>query len=136
MAKTTKRKKKQTVLIVIFLFAAGLGVLRFDVADLNKGNPFLDELVESRIVAEGIVIDEPDERENNTKLTILFDVVSGEHVDNKVLVTANTFPRFSYGDRVALSGTLKKPKNFQGEEGKEFDYISFLANFLACLKIL
>jgi len=124
---SVKRKKKQTVILIIFLFAAGLGVLRFDVADLNRGNPFLDELIETRIVAEGIVIDEPDERENNTKLTILFDVVSGEHVDDKVLVTANTFPRFSYGDKIVLSGTLKKPKNFKGEEGNEFDYISFLA---------
>ena len=66
-------RKGNSICIALFIFALGLGVLRFDSADFQKGNPLLDERVGRSVVAEGIIIDEPNERENNTQLVVLLN---------------------------------------------------------------
>lgn len=117
-----KNKGQSFVWISIFILFAGVGVLRFDVADLNKGSLVLDEVVGQEVVLEGVVVDEPDERENNTRLIVNF-IDTG----SKAIITADIHPRFSYGDKVSINGELLKPKNFVGEDGDSFDYVSYLA---------
>ena len=56
--------------VAIFFAAAGLGMLRFDFADVSDENFVLDKKVGQEIVIVGTVIDEPDERENNTRIII------------------------------------------------------------------
>jgi|TARA_Y100000310_G_scaffold75933_1_gene72352 competence protein ComEC len=122
-------REARRVSIAFFILAAGFGVLRFDIADLNKGNIVLDEVVRQEIIAEGILVDEPDERENHTKLIILLDTIlvpTKSAVEDKIIVTADIHPRFSYGDKLRIKGELKKPKNFAGDDGQIFDYVSFL----------
>ena len=120
----------EVIIIALFILSAGLGILRFDIADLNKGNPALDTLVGREIDAEGIVVDEPDERENNTKLIVNFEniisSVRGE-VSGKAIITADIYPKFSYGDKIHIKGELQKPKNFAENDGKVFDYVSYLS---------
>ncbi|MDP6387967.1 MAG: DUF4131 domain-containing protein, partial [Candidatus Pacebacteria bacterium] len=113
-------REARRVSIAFFILAAGFGVLRFDIADLNKGNIVLDEVVRQEIIAEGILVDEPDERENHTKLIILLDTIlvpTKSAVEDKIIVTADIHPRFSYGDKLRIKGELKKPKNFAGDDG-------------------
>jgi competence protein ComEC len=114
-------KDKKVFLASLFILSAGLGILRFDIADLNKGNPVLDEIVGQEVVLEGVIVDEPDERENNTKLIVNFT-----DTDSKAIITADIHPRFSYGDKMLIKGELLKPKNFTDEEGGIFDYVSYL----------
>lgn len=123
------------LVIAIFILFAGFGILRFDIANLNKGNPMLDKEVGQEIVAEGIIIDEPDERENNTILIVEFESISPRVAignrrtvfgKSKAIITADTHPRFSYGDKVRIEGELRKPKNFIDEDGGAFDYVSYL----------
>ncbi|TSC74158.1 MAG: Uncharacterized protein G01um101444_372 [Parcubacteria group bacterium Gr01-1014_44] len=50
------------------------------------------------------------------------DFTVPEKLDEKVLVSTESFPEYKYGDRLALTGKISLPKNFQ-----DFDYISYLA---------
>jgi len=78
--------------------------------------PDLSEFqVGRQVELAGIIVDEPDERENYTRL--IFEIENGV----KVLITTGHYPEFSYGDKIKIEGELKKPKNFQ-----DFDWRAFL----------
>lgn len=128
---TTERIRGLFILIAVFLFTFSLGMSRFHISDQAIGDPPLEQRVEERVTVEGIIVDEPDEREQNVKLIIrLENILGGEKplsVDSKVLATTELYPKFSYGDRVRVKGTLQKPKKFKTDVGKEFDYVSYLA---------
>ncbi|MEK7151851.1 MAG: hypothetical protein AAB773_00280, partial [Patescibacteria group bacterium] len=49
--------------VAIGILAAGVGMLRFDIADRGRGDPLLDTLIEQRVEVQGVVVLEPDERE-------------------------------------------------------------------------
>lgn len=124
-------RKKSVFLVSLLIFSAALGVLRLDVADLKNGDLVLENLVGETITIEAVVVDEPDERENNMYLVVGLEnvVIDGEEieVESRARITANIYPEWEYGDRAVLSGKLTKPKNFTNEEtGKEFDYVSYL----------
>jgi competence protein ComEC len=125
--------KGRSFVVAIFILSAGFGVLRFDIADLNKGSAVLDEVVGQEVVLEGIIVDEPNEREDNTRLIINFETLISEDNNprtvlgqSKAIITADIHPRFSYGDTINIEGELRKPKNFIDEDGDTFDYVSFL----------
>jgi len=84
-------------------------------------------VVGSTVVAKGIVIDEPDVRENNTNYTIKLYEVSGNVVSDWVRIVAGSYPSFVYGDKVLISGELQKPEGFETDTGKYFDYAAFLS---------
>src|SRR3989344_7758661 len=50
------------------------------------------------------------------------DFTIPEKLDEKILVSADSFPEYKYGDQLTLTGKIISPKNFQ-----DFDYISYLA---------
>jgi len=117
-------------LVAIGIFAVGIGMLRFDIADLNKGDPILDTLIKQHVEVNGVVIEEPDERESNTRLVIAeLTVKRGEQweeVKSKMILSAPQYPEYDYGDRIHITGILKKPKNFTSDTGREFNYEEFL----------
>ena len=119
-------RHNKSIIVSVILLGAGLGVLRFDVADLNKGNALLDAQIDTHIEATGVVIDEPDIRERNTKLTVLLEDVNGEVVNDKVLIHGATHPQFKYGDRISINGELLKPSGFVADDGDYFAYDKFL----------
>ena len=114
------------LLLAIAILAAGLGAFRFDIAQLHQGNPFLEAKVDSSFIAEGVVVEEPDERENQTLLTVQFEKIGAEKINDKVLVGTARFPEFQYGDRVQIIGKLEKPKSFEMDTGKIFNYPAYL----------
>ncbi len=113
-------------LVSLGIVGAFLGVLRFDIADRQNGDPFLDARVNEVITLEGIVVSEPDVRETRTLLTVLMSPDEDEEVREKVLLSAPLYPKWQYGDRVRATGKLTHPKNFLNENGKEFNYQAFL----------
>lgn len=118
----TKEGRKDTLalLTAVFLLAAGLGVLRYDFADQSKAESTLRWYVGESVALEGVVVDEPDERESVTRL-----IFSTEKT--KILVTANREPKYTYGDRLRVEGKPERPKDFQDETTlREVDYISHL----------
>ena len=122
-------KEKQVVIVLVgaVFVSSGLGMIRFDITELNQGSEILDRLIGTESVSEGIVIDEPDRRENNTNYTIRLTNIIGEKVDAKVRVIAPSYPRFSYGDKVLINGELQKPEGFTTDNNKYFDYAAYLS---------
>ena len=115
-------KNKWGVISGIFILAFSLGLLRFHIAD--KSMPvFFEAQMDESVSLSGLVVDEPDFRENNQKLTV--EVVAGNE-QTRVLVTVDFSEYFKYGDSISFSGKLQKPENFVTDQGKEFDYVNYL----------
>lgn len=113
--------RKDFLLISFFIFVfLGFGIFRFHLKDVNAPKNVFDEMVGKNIAFEGVIKEEVDRRENNQRLVVGFD-------DVRILVSADLYPEFFYGDRVSVSGRLSKPKNFKTDVGKEFNYINYLA---------
>ena len=116
-------------LCAIALLGILLGVGRMSVSDLySKSN--LNNFLGQSIRAEGIIVDEPDVRETNTKLTVeLSKIFSGGEiieVKEKILVTIPIYPEYSYGDKIKIDTKLEEPKNIESEDGRVFDYKGYL----------
>jgi len=122
-------KLLQVLMVAIFVFSAGIGMLRFDIADISTSSEKINSHMGNKVVLGGVVIDEKDERETNTKITVRIESIFGEEIDvrNSVLVTTEQYPLWEYGDKVSVSGRLDIPKNFRSDTGREFDYVGFLA---------
>ena len=129
------------VLPILILFF-GLGLLRCSLSNANQSDYLLSNLVNSEQSLVGVVVDEPDQRENTTKLTLTIKEIQtsggptlptgqagsislGDRV--KILLTVPHYPEFEYGDEISFSGLLERPENFLTESGREFDYIKYLA---------
>ncbi len=102
----------------IFLIATGFGMARYEIKDTPPNLSRFESTIASggKTELSGIVVDEPDEREKNTRLIVETDNV-------KILVYAQHYPEFEYGDELSVSGKLKKPENFSGD----FDWAGYLA---------
>lgn len=103
----------EVLLLSLALFAFSLGALRYSVKDFH----------EVAVPAEtGVVVSEPEARENTTRFVLLAD--NGE----KVLVSAPLYASVEYGDRIRASGKLERPGVIESEDGgRPFDYEAYLA---------
>src|ERR1700754_3538076 len=82
---------KWGIITFLFLGAFSLGIFRFHVVDTIPPSV-------SEGTLQGIIVDEPDIRENNQKLTI--------KIENrvKILATVDKYGEFEYGDEVEIKG--------------------------------
>lgn len=103
---------KESLFISIALISFGLGILRYDIKD------FHEEIVPTNI---GIVIGEPEQRENTTRFVMRSD--NGE----KVLVNTDLYSEVAYGDRVEIKGKLQNPGIIDDGIGRPFDYAKYLS---------
>ena len=103
----------EALVLVVVLISFSLGSLRYSIKD------FHEPIVPSET---GIVISEPEERENFRRF-----VMEGDNGE-KVLVSAPLYSPVKYGDQVKVSGKLERPGIFQNEiSGRDFDYGKFLS---------
>ena len=115
------------LLIAVFLLTFSLGILRFQITAqkmplvLNVQSGQAEQGREVSLI--GIINEEPRVKENNQNLVVW---VKNERQKVKILLTANLENRFSYGDEINFSGRLEEPENFTTEQGKIFDYKSYL----------
>ena len=115
------KRKSVIILLVLFIFSFGLGILRYELKDIRKIDNNLENLLGEKVNIQGIVSDEPTVKDKTVQLIINDD--SG----SKVLVSTDLFPEFKYGDKIKVKGKLEKPENFETDTGKDFDYIDYLA---------
>ncbi len=110
---------KKSVVIGFCLLFLVLGIWRLQTVELRIANNELRKYndKEETIELVGIVIKEPDVRENNVKLTIKIEGIEG-----RVLVTTNKYPQYQYGDKLKITGQLKTPIEFP-----DFNYRDYLA---------
>ncbi|QQG46038.1 MAG: ComEC family competence protein [Candidatus Niyogibacteria bacterium] len=102
--------------ISVLLFSFGFGILRYEIKDNASVSSELQPIVGQKVLLEGFVSDEPDERENSTRLILK------TNDGDKILLVTNRYPEFSYGDILEVSGALKEPDSFS-----DFDYKAYLA---------
>lgn len=119
---TLVSKNKWGIIFSLFVLTFCLGILRFHMVDISAPNIF-ESQVNQKVSLYGKIIDEPDIRENNQKLTIEIGVGKEK---TKILATVDFSKDFKYGDEVNFSGKLEKPENFITDQGKNFDYINYL----------
>ena len=126
-----------------------VGIIRYNSFVSYQGDPVLQSSVNKSIAAEGIVVDEPDERDKKILITVDLKMVDAENSvsainsqsheqnitlhslkriqDTKIIASIPLYTDISYGDLISIKGTLKVPQiiNEPGE-GKPFDYPSYL----------
>jgi len=112
---------KVTLLLSVSFICFGLGLIRYDISLIDRESALTRRIGEN-VELSGIVVEEPQDRENMQRL-----VVEIEEAETKALVWTTFYPRFEYGDRISVSGILKEPQNFESENGRTFDYRSYLA---------
>ena len=111
---------------IAFLF----GIVRFNSANFNKN--ILDVFIDLKaggkgieVVVNGYIDNEPTDRDNRQELILRAkEVVAGNMivaVNDRVLATTGSFPKFNYGDTVSVIGSLERPANLT-----DFDYIMYL----------
>lgn len=65
------RKVIVIFLCAVFVFSASIGILRNSYAIYNFSDDSLEDFVGENVEIDGLIVDEPDIRENNTRLTFL-----------------------------------------------------------------
>lgn len=120
--------------VAVSVLLLGFGMFRFDILNFDTSSSALDTFQGQAISLQGIVADEPDVRENHTKLTFEIEKVTrgmDEYfVETKALLITEHYPEFEYGDKLLVRGLLTRPENFKkdvDEPGRPFDYVSYLA---------
>jgi len=121
-------QKENTDLAKIFLLvsaAFALGILRMNFVDMSP-DPILSQSVGQKISFEAVISDEPDVRDTSARYTVTANQNS-KNFGSLILLIADRFPEYQYGDKIKVSGKLDLPKNFSNDNGTEFDYISYLS---------
>ncbi len=113
-------KNNWGIISSIFIFAFCLGIFRFHAVDTPAPSVF-ESKVGEEVTLTGEIVDEPDIRENNQKLTV--EILSPK---TKILISTEFGEDYKYGDEISFTGELEKPENFITDQGKEFDYINYL----------
>lgn len=135
------------VIVPIIIFCALLGgFARGSLTSYFNNRPTeLDELVHQKVSLTGVLVEEQEKRDFNTRLTVRVDGVvendfgaqkgggAGRYSENvrkiapqKILLTTGNPKEFHYGDLVRVKGELAVPENFYTETGREFDYVGYL----------
>lgn len=107
--------------ILIIGLALSLGILRMSFSDISSDSNLYKQ-VGQKISFGATIIDEPDVRDTSTRY-----ITGLDNSDSRILIIADRFPEYKYGDKIIVSGKLDLPKNFESDNGTEFDYISYLA---------
>ncbi len=115
-------KNKWGIVISVCLLLCCVGIFRFHMVDTLPPLIFESQL-DQKSSFTGIIIDEPDTRENNIKL---ITEIQTDNEKTHILITAPLGEDYAYGDKIEIQGTLEKPENFITDQGKEFDYINYL----------
>lgn len=123
-------RAQKSFLIGSLLVACSLGIVRMHSGELVP-EPLLDGQIEQKVVIEGIVFDEPDARENSTRISIAADTLITKTgtttITAGVLAIAPQHIAIMYGDRARATGVLRFPESFDAGSGREFNYPAYLA---------
>lgn len=110
--------KREIILIIFLAIIASVRYLFF----IPKA-PDFDYLLGDKISVTAQIVENPDERLNSQQLKV--------KINNQkiyLLVSTNKSTEYKYGDNLYIEGNLSKPENFITTQGKEFNYVKYLAN--------
>lgn len=107
-----KKVGREVILIFLIFVSLGLGTFRYALKDFHE---------EVTPVSTGVVISEPEQKENSTRFVMLADN------EEKLLVSTGLYSPVKYGDRIEVEGKIEKPGIIENENGREFDYAKYLS---------
>lgn len=107
--------------VAIFCLTFAFGLARAEWSRVNEDHG-LDVSLNQKVALTGVISDEPDEREQKTRLTF-----SPDNSDAKIILITGKYPEHRYGERLEITGKLEAPENFETEAGRTFDYQNYLA---------
>ncbi len=115
------------IFLCALLFA--LGILRFNISEPRNDSTAIRSLNNKGTVTfMGVVVQEPDVRQDSVKLTVSVRKVQLKKRDaayrGKVLVTAPLYPEIAYGEALLITCTFKSPEPVQ-----DFAYDQYLSRF-------
>lgn len=96
-----------------------LGAVRVLFYENSFGHSALEVSLGQTVELSGVIIREPERRENSTQLY----VKAGEDV---LLVSVDRYTDVSYGDLISVSGKLERPETFTTDLGRTFNYPGYL----------
>lgn len=109
--------------IGIFFIAFGFGAARYQIKDFHSIDSILIEHKDTKISLEATIVSEGRVRSGYTEYLGKLP----RYDDEKILIRADTYPEFFYGDKVDFTGTLKTPELFISDGGRVFNYPAYLA---------
>lgn len=114
--------------LYLLVFAFVGGILVYEYFYKKPTITDLDAFVETKITLTGVLVEEQEKREFNTRLTIQIQEIGDQKITEpvKVLVTTSSPKEYVYGDVVSVKGKFVKPENFYTDTGREFDYVGYL----------
>lgn len=122
--------RKQFFFVALFFFAAFLGGARYELLKAREDRT-LDSYLGQIVSLRGAILDEADFRENHVNYSFAPDTLITPNEETltrapRVLILANLFPRYQYGDEILVRGELVAPKNFPTDGDRQFDYVRYL----------
>ncbi len=124
------KKERRILFVFMCMIGCACGILRFILWDQAPTDAALDARIGEKVLLTGLVSDEPDVRETGVHLTITLDHAdtpgAPQAVFGKLLLSVPRYPEYHYGDVLELSGKLSLPKTFTEDDGRVFDYPSYL----------
>lgn len=95
--------------VALIFITVGLGQLRYQQSDLIGRRSELQDKAGQRVLLTGVVSDEPEQKENYVRLVLETEDKS------KILIYVQSYPKLKYGDKLKITGLLKKPENFNNK---------------------
>jgi competence protein ComEC len=123
-----KEKRNLFFYLTIFCLAFSFGLFRSGQTDLNdtKFQSFLDQ----KVSLSGLITVEP--KETDQKQQIIFRPAGWV---SQVVISADRFPIYQYGDKITVAGKLALPQSFETQTGRAFDYPNYLKEKGICCQI-
>jgi competence protein ComEC len=108
--------------LMLCVLASVIAYARMEFVPENPPIVFQD-LFDTKQTLTGTVVTLPDRRETSDRLTV--ELTSGiEHM--RIIAAVPPYPATHVGDKVSVTGTLRKPKPFDTDGGRTFAYDDFL----------
>jgi len=120
-------KKKPILAFGLCLIFLSFGILRYQTVFRNFETQEIKDFINFSEQTEfvGKIIKEPDIRQDNINLLINIEKIIINKIDismsGRILVTANRYPEYQYGDKLNINGVLKEPHVFE-----DFNYKNYL----------
>ncbi|MES2225570.1 MAG: ComEC/Rec2 family competence protein [Patescibacteria group bacterium] len=102
--------------------AIAIAILRMSMIPAHLPEAF-ESLVDRKVVLEGSVVALPDMRESENRVTV---EVTKDRGRTRIIAAVPLYPSVHVGDRIRVSGVLKKPQPFATDGGRTFAYDAFL----------
>ncbi|MBA3550715.1 ComEC/Rec2 family competence protein [Patescibacteria group bacterium] len=109
---------------VVFVFSVSVGLIRYQLFTRHSGDPLFHAHVDRVVLLHAIIISEGTHRDQGVRFIAELQGVKNV---TRILLTDQLYSPLRYGDEIKLKGVLELPENFESDNGREFDYISFLA---------